>query len=296
MASADVYSKVQAHYGTAAKDVGNASYGERVAKEFGYSKEELDSVPQDANLGLSCGNPLALANIREGETVVDLGSGAGFDVFQAAKKVGSSGKVIGIDMNEDMLSRANQIKSKLNATNVEFVNSRITELALPDSSVDCIISNCVVNLVPEEDKHLVFKEMFRTLKPGGRVAVSDILAKKELPSEIKDSMALYVGCIAGASQVGAYEKYAKEAGFGDILIVDAKSDLNVYRHDDGTNAGCCAPPPAAEKTNGCSSSEKASGCCGPSKSKPAQAATVANFENVDFNEFAGSFKIYAVKS
>lgn len=116
-----------------------------------------------------------------------------------------------------MLQRANHIKAKLNSTNVEFVNSRITELALPDSSVDCIISNCVVNLVPEEDKHLVFKEMFRTLKPGGRLAISDILAKKELPSEIKESIALYVGCIAGASQVAAYEKYAKEAGFrGEI--------------------------------------------------------------------------------
>ncbi|KAK4628740.1 Arsenite methyltransferase [Fulvia fulva] len=291
MGSTTIYDQVTTHYGKAAKeDYGDGSYGARVAAEFGYSQEELDSVPQESNLGLSCGNPLAIAGIREGEVVVDLGSGAGFDVFQVAKKVGLKGKAIGIDSSDNMLARANQIKTKLShGDNVQFVKSGITDISLEDSSADCIISNCVVNLVPEEDKHLVFTEMARVLKPGGRVAISDILAKGPLPEEVKNSMALYVGCIAGASQVESYEKWLREAAFKDVLIVDSKSDLNVYRHSDGTNAGCCAPPEPAKE-------EKKGGCCGPKKtSVPAQAKTVEDFGDVDFNQFAGSFKIYAIK-
>ena len=220
MGSLSVYDQVTTHYGKAAKeDYGDGSYGARVAAEFGYSKEELDSVPQESNLGLSCGNPFAIAKVKEGETVIDLGSGAGFDVFQAAKKVGKMGKAIGVDSSEDMLARANQIKSKLGlGDEVQFVKSGITDLALEDGSADCIISNCVVNLVPEEDKHLVFKEMARVLKPGGRVAVSDILAKGPMPEEVKSSVALYVGCIAGASQVESYERWLKEAGFRDVSL------------------------------------------------------------------------------
>ncbi|EME44340.1 hypothetical protein DOTSEDRAFT_88528 [Dothistroma septosporum NZE10] len=295
MGSISVYDQVTTHYGKAAKeDYGDGSYGARVAAEFGYSKEELDSVPQESNLGLSCGNPFAIARIQEGEVVVDLGSGAGFDVFQAAKKVGATGRAIGIDSSDDMLARAEQIKAKLGlGESVQFVKSGITKMSLEASSADCIISNCVVNLVPEEDKHLVFQEMARVLKSGGRVAISDILAKGEMPEEVKNSMALYVGCIAGASLVENYERWLREAGFRDILIVDAKSDLNVYRHSDGTNAGCCAPPEPAAKE------EKKVGCCGSSSAKkasvPAQAETVKDFDDVDFNQFAGSFKIYAIK-
>ena len=144
---------------------------------------------------------------------MDLGSGAGFDVFQAAQKIGPDGKAIGVDMNKDMLALAHKNAAKSNITNVEFVESAITSIPLPSDSANCVISNCVINLVPEADKHLVFEEIYRMLKPGGRVAVSDILAKKELPKEITEDVSLYVGCIGGASQVGQYEQYLKEADF-----------------------------------------------------------------------------------
>lgn len=172
--------------------------------------------------------------VEQGEIVVDLGSGAGFDVFLAAQKVGPRGKAIGVDMNKvrhllalscrgfnhtnkrtqkDMLERAERNKGRAQSDNVSFVESRITTVALPDAIADCIISNCVVNLVPEGQKQLVFNEMFRLLKTGGRVAISDILTRKELSQELKRDMALYVGCIAGASQVKQYEQYLQTVGF-----------------------------------------------------------------------------------
>jgi len=144
---------------------------------------------------------------------VDLGSGAGFDVFMAARKVGDTGMAIGIDMSKDMLARARLNASKSSITNVRFVESKITHIDLPSYASNCVISNCVINLVPEQDKHLVFKEIFRILKPGGRVAVSDILAKKAFPDDMRASIALYVGCISGASMVKEYERYLRDAGF-----------------------------------------------------------------------------------
>ncbi|KAJ4600711.1 hypothetical protein HRR85_009131 [Exophiala dermatitidis] len=216
MDESQIYEKVQEAYSAAVK--GNGSdYGRKVAAAFGYSEQELASIPEGANLGLSCGNPLALAKLREGEIVVDLGSGAGFDVFLAAKKVGAQGKAIGVDMNKDMLERAERNKERAQSNNISFVESRITKVALPDAIADCIISNCVVNLVPEGEKQLVFNEMFRLLKTGGRVAISDILTRKELSQELKRDMALYVGCIAGASQVKQYEQYLRAAGFDGKL-------------------------------------------------------------------------------
>jgi arsenite methyltransferase len=214
MNTKQIYEKVQQHYGTAAKGT-SGTYGEMIAKAFGYSEEELTHIPKDANLGLSCGNPVALANLKEGETVIDLGSGAGFDVFLASKKVGGTGQAIGVDMNDDMLARANRNKEKAGeaASNVSFVKSVITSIELSDKIADCIISNCVVNLVPEEEKQLVFNEMYRLLKPGGRVAISDILLRQEMPPGMKESMALYVGCIAGASRVEQYKEYMQIAGF-----------------------------------------------------------------------------------
>lgn len=235
-----IYKTVQNHYGSTARSNDNSSYGSTVASAFGYPVEELTANPSEANLGLSCGNPFAIANLREGETVIDLGSGAGFDVFQAARKVGASGTVIGVDMNkvwrfglwrnpgsksecsgiyelisqhQEMLSRANSIKHKVGAENVSFVESRITNINLPTATADCIISNCVINLVPEAEKQSAFNEMFRLLKPKGRIAISDILLKRDLPNELKSNIALYVGCIAGASHVEEYERYMRGAGF-----------------------------------------------------------------------------------
>ncbi|PTB62133.1 NAD(P)-binding protein [Trichoderma citrinoviride] len=255
MSAQDIYAEVGKRYSAAAEGV-EAQYASSVAKAFGYSVEELSDIPQSANLGLSCGNPLAMATLREGETVVDLGSGAGFDVFLAANKVGPKGRVIGVDMNEDMLRKAEELKASSGKHNVEFVKSQITHIALEDGIADCIISNCVVNLAPEEEKQLVFNEIFRLLKPGGRVAISDILAKSALPEKIRKSMALYVGCIAGASQVGMYRKYLREAGFHGVVIQDTGNDLNVYHrtavgdsasdgtardaYDRGQEASCCA--------------------------------------------------------
>jgi arsenite methyltransferase len=154
-----------------------------------------------------------LTMLPQGETVIDLGCGAGFDIFPAAAKVGQTGRAIGVDMNRSMLERANANKAKIKAQNVEFVESGITSMALSDGIADCIISNCVINLVPEEEKQLVFDEMHRLLKPGGRVAISDILARKPFTDDIKRNIALYVGCISGASLVSQYEGYLRNAGF-----------------------------------------------------------------------------------
>ncbi|KAF4999301.1 hypothetical protein FDECE_11540 [Fusarium decemcellulare] len=241
MASEEIYAQVSERYGIAAKGT-DTKYASSAAKAFGYLDEELASIPQGANLGLGCGNPLATATLREGETVIDLGSGAGLDVFLSAKQVGPNGKAIGIDMNkasysQTMLSKALKLKSDRGINNADFVESRITEIPLETGIADCIISNCVVNLVPHHEKQKAFDEMFRLLKPGGRVAISDILAKKPLPEKIRNSIALYVGCVAGASQVGEYQQYLKNSGFKGVVIVDTQSDLNVYLEAD--EGGCC---------------------------------------------------------
>ncbi|KIW36632.1 hypothetical protein, variant [Exophiala oligosperma] len=231
--------------------------------------------------------------VEQGEIVVDLGSGAGFDVFLAAQKVGPRGKAIGVDMNKDMLERAERNKGRAQSDNVSFVESRITTVALPDAIADCIISNCVVNLVPEGQKQLVFNEMFRLLKTGGRVAISDILTRKELSQELKRDMALYVGCIAGASQVKQYEQYLQTVGFHEILIVDAHHDLNVYKMKGAeTSSHCCG----TDAKNPCC--EKSSSCCDNKTLEQGDAfeSSRNSFADLDFNEWAGSFKIYAVKA
>ncbi|MFC1916234.1 arsenite methyltransferase [Chloroflexota bacterium] len=197
---------------------GSASLAETISRKIGYTDEELSSVPEDANLGLGCGNPIALASLAEGETVLDLGSGAGFDCFLAANKVGRMGKVIGVDMTPEMIYKARQNAQMSNYANVEFRLGEIENIPAADNSVDVVISNCVINLSP--DKPRVFREAFRVLKPGGRLMVSDIVLQKELPDFIRNSIAAYVGCISGALLKDEYLEAIKEAGFGKVKIVD----------------------------------------------------------------------------
>ncbi len=189
-----------------------------ISRNIGYTEEQMQSVPEGANLGLGCGNPTALASLKKGETVLDLGSGAGFDCFLAANKVGKTGKVIGVDMTPAMIKKATENAKKNGYTNVEFRQGEIEHLPVTENSVNVIISNCVINLSP--DKKQVFQEAFRVLKPGGRMIVSDIVLLKELPSVIRNSVEAYVGCIAGASLKSEYLKFIKEAGFKEITITD----------------------------------------------------------------------------
>lgn len=190
---------------------------ESVSKAIGYSKEELEALPEGADLGLGCGNPTALASIEEGETVIDLGSGAGIDCFLAAKKVGKDGKVIGVDMTPEMLDRARTNAKNGNVENVEFRLGEIDNLPVADNTADLIISNCVINLAP--DKKRVFEEAFRVLKPGGRVMISDIVLLGELPEALKASKEAYVGCISGAILREDYLQTIKDAGFERVEIV-----------------------------------------------------------------------------
>jgi SAM-dependent methyltransferase len=195
---------------------GPADMADHIGKSIGYTDQELNSVPDNANLGLGCGNPVALASLQEGETVLDLGSGAGFDCFLAAKKVGPNGRVIGVDMTPDMLAKAKQNARKGTYENVEFRQGEIENLPLESGSVDVIISNCVINLSP--DKKKAFREAFRVLKPGGRLMISDLVLLKDLPESLKNSVAAYTGCIAGASQKEEYLKLIQDAGFQNIDI------------------------------------------------------------------------------
>lgn len=188
---------------------------EQVATGIGYSNDDLAKAGV-GNLGLGCGNPLALAEIRPGMTVLDLGSGAGFDAFLAWSQVGRTGKVIGVDMTDDMLARARDNARKLGAANVEFRKGYIEHLPVDDNSVDLVISNCVINLSP--DKPAVFREIYRVLRPGGRLAVSDIVLLADLPERIKNDVNAYVGCVSGASLIHDYVRLPLQAGFVDVSV------------------------------------------------------------------------------
>ncbi len=191
-----------------------------VAWKIGYSPDDIESVPEESVLGLGCGNPVALASLKEGETVLDLGSGGGIDAFLASKKVGPNGKVIGVDMTDEMLQRATKTASKHGYTNVEFRLGEIENLPFEDNSVDVIISNCVINLAP--DKLKVFKEAYRVLKTDGRLMVSDLVTSGELPDEIRKSFDAWAGCIAGALEKSDYLNKIAEAGFKNVKIASQK--------------------------------------------------------------------------
>jgi len=197
---------------------GNTNMLDEISKKIGYGQEELGSVPEGANLGLGCGNPVALASLKEGDTVLDLGSGGGLDCFLAAKKVGEKGRVIGVDMTPEMIDKARENARKGNYRNVEFRLGEIENLPVADSTVDVIISNCVINLSP--NKRQVFEEAFRVLKPRGRLMVSDIVLLKELPGVIKKNVEAYIGCLSGAIMKDEYMEVIKEAGFQEVKIIE----------------------------------------------------------------------------
>lgn len=200
---------------------GGTSQAKTISKTVGYSDADMNAVPEGANLGFGCGNPVALASLKEGDVVLDLGSGAGFDAFLAAQRVGKAGRVIGVDMTPEMLEKARANAEKGGYKNVEFRTGEIEKLPIEDSSIDVIISNCVINLSP--DKKAAFEEAHRVLKTGGRLMVSDLVLDKDLPKEIKDSIEAYVGCLSGAIKKDEYLKLITMAGFQDVKVISESS-------------------------------------------------------------------------
>jgi arsenite methyltransferase len=281
---------VKSKYGAVAKSSLSSNHDgvKAVAEAFGYSAEELTSIPAEANMGLSCGNPTAIASIRPGEVVVDLGSGGGLDVFLASKLVGPEGKAIGIDMTPDMIERAQANALSGGYQNVEFHLATIDNLPLADASVDCIISNCVINLAP--DKPAVFREMVRVLKPGGRLAASDIALKSELPEAVAKSVAAYVGCIAGAMLIDNYRAELLAAGFEHVEIVDTRADLNAYAKVE--NQSACGSP--AMDTTSASTGLNVL-CCSSEPTTSLHRDLGDLLTKYDVNAAAASVKVYAVK-
>lgn len=242
MKNSEVVDAVQEHYGAVARGESSGCCGadkNNVAVAIGYSEQDL-ALAGEANLGLGCGNPLALAEIKPGMTVLDLGSGAGFDAFLVWRKVGPTGRVIGVDMTDDMLARARENASSLGATNVEFRKGYIEQLPLADASVDFVISNCVINL--STDKPAVFREIARVLKPGGQFAVSDIVLLRALPEKLRQDVSAYVGCISGAELLHDYIRIALEAGLSDLAVPQiawGSKLADVLTPNEGSTSGCC---------------------------------------------------------
>ena len=211
---------------------------EKMSALMGYSKKDLLSVPDGANMGLGCGNPVALASLKAGETVVDLGAGGGFDCFLAAKQVGDAGRVIGVDMTPDMLSKARANAEKMQAKNVEFRLGEIEHLPVADNSTDVIMSNCVINLSP--DKQKVYRDAFRILKPGGRLAISDIVAIAPLPEEIRQNLALVSACVGGAATIDDTREMLEKSGFEKINITpkdESRKLISEWAPGESKNAG-----------------------------------------------------------
>ena len=270
-----------------------------VAEAFGYSPEELASIPAEANMGLSCGNPTAIAHLGEGETVVDLGSGGGLDVFLAAEKVGPQGRAIGIDMTPEMIDLARRNAGKRQAAgapaNVEFHLATIDKLPLEDNSVDCVISNCVINLAP--DKRAVFREIARVLKPGGRLAVSDIALRQPLPKEIGEDVLAYVGCIAGAISFEDYRQGLLDAAFSDVTILHSGADLNAYAKVEN-QAACCSP--SMSKQTADYVLPVVSACCGTAATDDPEHKFHGDLRDLlsryNVNDYAASVKVFAIKA
>lgn len=295
--ASDIKTIVSERYGEIARSgISSADVRARsIAEAFGYSEAELESIPAEANMGLSCGNPTAMASLREGETVVDLGSGGGLDVFLAAHRVGSTGKAIGIDMTQDMIELAQKNAQKMGLDNVAFHLAEIESMPLEDDSVGCVISNCVLNLVP--DKLQAFKEIFRILRPGGRLAVSDIALKQPLPPDLAQSVAAYTGCIAGALLIDEYERLLREAGFTSVRIIDTEADLDVYQSSLAPDAAdseavtilCCSTADVSADTD--------DSCCGEASSGtgPVSTSAALRLQGIDVNAFAASVKVFALK-
>jgi arsenite methyltransferase len=281
--TADTAAVIREKYGAVAESALSSRHAgvHGIAEAFGYTADELASIPADANMGLSCGNPTATANLRPGETVVDFGCGGGIDVLLAAKKVGPTGRSIGIDMTPAMIERAK--KNSAGVGNVEFHLAGIDRLPLVDASVDCIISNCVINLAA--DKNAVFREAARVLKPGGRFAVSDIALKKPLPPGLATDVAALVGCIAGAIPIEDFRAGLTAAGFAAVEVIDSGADLNAYAKVDG-QAGCCSPAMDGSES-----------CCTPAADSTASlhAGLSAVLAAHDVNEYAASVKVFAIK-
>jgi len=284
--SEQIEKAVRDRYGSFAQSALSSNHeGVRtVAEAFGYSAEELQSIPAEANMGLSCGNPTAYANLKRGEVVVDLGCGGGLDIFLASPKLGPEGRAIGIDMTPEMIERARRNAEKSGVNNVEFHLSTIDKLPLDSGSVDCVISNCVINLAP--NKQAVFREIVRVLKPGGRLAVSDIALKKELPAEVSSDLLAYVGCVAGAIPIDDYKRGLLEAGFEHVEIVDTKRDLNVYDKID-TQGSTCGTTGSLAVVN--------TSCCAPSKDDERVNRLSDLLSRYNVNDYAASVRVYAVK-
>ncbi|VBB80354.1 Putative arsenite S-adenosylmethyltransferase [Podospora comata] len=273
-----IYAQVREHYSSASRTAA-PKYAESVAKSFGYSEDELSNIPEDANLGLSCGNPLAITSLKEGETVIDLGSGAGFDIFLASTKIGSSGRAIGVDINDVRSYPATSVFSQHTADKVARRCSPAPKRSRPPAAARFPTSPSSKAISP--------------LSLSQTVAVSDILAKKPLPDQLRKDVAMYVGCIAGAAEVADYQNWFREAGFKDSVITDTQADLNVYldTNEDGAkkSGDCCGPVATVSACDGGDEAKKATPSCSSATTDSSDVG------RTDLNEFVGSYKIFAVK-
>ena len=275
MSPSQVHDAVREKYGEIARSVGkggccgpsSCGCGDPITSNL-YSDSETNDLPADAvAVSLGCGNPTALIELLPGQTVLDLGSGGGIDVLLSAKRVGPSGKVYGLDMTDEMLALARENRRKAGATNVEFLKGTIEEIPLPDQSVDVIISNCVINL--SEDKDAVLREAFRVLKPGGRFAVSDVVIRGAVPSEIRRSMELWVGCVAGALEEEEYAAKLKGAGFESVEVepwrVYQIDDARAFLAESGIDVDQLAPQVDGKIASAFIRARRpeAKSCCGP---------------------------------